>query len=161
MASRSVRRAQAERQRVVSGQAGPGKLRVVAFAAVALAIVAAGLFMAGSVFLGQRDRTDVAGSISMRISMDGFEPGTLEAAPGQTLTLDWWNQDEAMHLSGGVHTLVSDTLGVDYALPAQSRETIELKAPTTPGDYDFWCDSCCGGKDNPRMHGKLHVGVQS
>jgi heme/copper-type cytochrome/quinol oxidase subunit 2 len=62
-----------------------------------------------------------------------------------------------MHLTGGVHTLVSDTLNVRFELPAQSRKTITITAPTAPGDYDFWCDSCCGGKDNPQMHGKLRV----
>jgi heme/copper-type cytochrome/quinol oxidase subunit 2 len=30
-------------------------------------------------------------------------------------------------------------------------------APTRPGDYDFWCDSCCGGKESPTMHGILRV----
>jgi plastocyanin len=138
-------------------QAGPSKVRVAAFAVVAFAILGGGVYLAGSVFVGARDQTSVSGAISMRVSMDGFDPTTLEARPGQTLTLDWWNQDGAMHLTNGVHTLVSDSLDVRFELAAQSRKTIELTAPMTPGDYDFWCDSCCGGKDNPEMHGTLHV----
>jgi cytochrome c oxidase subunit 2 len=137
----------------------PSKLRVAAFVLVALAILGGGIYMAGSAFLGQRGGTAVAGAISMRVSMDGFDPGTIQAKPGQTVTLDWWNQDAAMHLTGGVHTMVSDTLGIRFELRAQSRETVTIVAPMTPGDYDFWCDSCCGGKDNPKMHGKLHVSV--
>jgi cytochrome c oxidase subunit 2 len=136
----------------------PTRIRAIAFGLVAVAILGTGIYLAGSVFLGQRDRT-TDGAISMRISMSGFDPSVLDAKPGQTLTIDWWNTDGAMHLQGGVHTLVSDTLGVRLELPAQSRKTITLTAPMTPGDYDFWCDSCCGAKDSPDMHGTLRVQV--
>lgn len=135
----------------------PSKLRVAAFLVVAAVVIGGGIYMAGSVFMGQRDKTTVAGGMALGVSMDGFDPSTLNAKPGQTLTLDWWNQDAPMHLTNGVHTLVSDTLNVRLELPAQSRKTVTLTAPMTLGDYDFWCDSCCGGKDNPKMHGKLHV----
>ena len=131
--------------------------RIAAFAVIAVLVLGGGIYLAGSVFLGQRGQTHVAGAIPMRISMAGFDPQTIDAQPGQTITLDWWNTDVAMHLQGGVHTLVSDALHVRYALPAESRETITLTAPATPGDYDFWCDSCCGGKASPDMHGTLHV----
>ena len=135
----------------------PSKLRVAAFLAVAAIVIGGGIYMAGNVFFGQRDKTNVSGAMTMGISMDGFDPATLRAKPGETLTIDWWNQDAPMHLTNGVHSLVSDTLKVRLELPAQSRKTVQLTAPMAPGDYDFWCDSCCGGKDNPKMHGKLHV----
>jgi cytochrome c oxidase subunit II len=147
------------RPRRATTDARPSKLRVAAFLLVAAAILGGGVYLAGSVFIGQRDKTSVAGAISMRISMDGFDPGTLEAKQGQTLTLDWWNEDASMHLENGVHTLVSDTMNLHLELAAQSRKTVTITAPMAPGDYDFWCDSCCGGKDNPKMHGKLHVGA--
>jgi cytochrome c oxidase subunit 2 len=143
--------------RRASAKAQPSKLRIAAFLLIAVAILGGGIYMASSVFFGQRDQSSVSSAISMRISMDGFDPGTLDAKPGQTLTLDWWNQDAAMHLTNGVHTLVSDSMNVRLELAAQSRKTVTITAPTAPGDYDFWCDSCCGGKDNPKMHGKLHV----
>jgi plastocyanin len=133
------------------------KGRVIAFAMVAVLIVGTGAYLAGSVFLGQRDKTTVTGAIPMRISMAGYDPAVLHARPGQTVTIDWWNTDGAMHLEGGVHTLVSDTLAIRYELPAESRRTITITAPTKPGDYDFWCDSCCGGKESPAMHGTLRV----
>lgn len=131
--------------------------RIAAFGAVAVLVLGVGVALAGSVFFGQRDRPTVAQAIPMRISMAGYEPKTLDAKPGQTLTLDWWNTDGAMHLEGGVHTLVSPELGIREELPAESRKTITITAPERPGDYDFYCDSCCGGKDNPQMHGTLHV----
>jgi cytochrome c oxidase subunit 2 len=135
----------------------PGRLRVIAFGIAAVAILGAGIYMAGSVFMGQRDKPSTPGALAMRISMDGFDPRPIAAKPGETLTIDWWNTDASMHLTNGVHTLVSDTLGLNLALPAESRKTITITAPAVPGDYDFWCDSCCGGKDNPNMHGTLHV----
>jgi cytochrome c oxidase subunit 2 len=142
----------------VAASPKPTRIRAIAFGLIAAAILGTGMYLAGSVFLGQRDRT-TDGAMSMRISMAGFDPNVLAAKPGETLTIDWWNSDGPMHLQNGVHTLVSDTLGVRLEVPAQSRKTITLTAPSTPGDYDFWCDSCCGGKDSPDMHGTLRVRV--
>ncbi len=172
MTTRAARRAQArdlppdeaqpakERQ-VARPVAKPkaSKLRVVAFLVIAAVVIGGGAYLAGNVFMGQRDKTNVSGAITMGISMDGFNPNVLKAKAGQTLTLDWWNDDAPMHLTGGVHTMISDKLSVRFELPAQSRKTIQLVAPMAPGDYDFWCDSCCGGKDNPKMHATLHVEV--
>lgn len=133
------------------------RLRGAAFTVLVVAVLGVGLYLAGGVFLGQRDTTVVAAATPMRISMAGFDPKMIHVKPGETVTLDWWNSDGAMHLSGGVHTLVSEALGIRLELPAESRKTITITAPLTPGDYDFWCDSCCGGKDSQTMHGNLHV----
>ena len=132
-------------------------LRGVAFFLVAGIILAGGLYLAGNVFTAQRDQPTTADAIPMRISMAGFDPAVLEAEPGEILTLDWWNTDGGIHLTGGVHTLVSADLGIRYELPAQSRRTITIAAPEEPGDYDFWCDSCCGGEASPNMHATLRV----
>ena len=134
-----------------SASTRPSKLRALAFMVVAVAILGGGIYLAGSVFMGQRDKPSTPGAFAMRISMDGFDPNPITAKPGETLTIDWWNTDAAMHLTNGVHTMVSDALKIDFALPAESRKTITITAPTAPGDYDFWCDSCC------KMHGTLHV----
>ncbi len=42
-------------------------------------------------------------------------------------------------------------------LPAEGRRTVAFQAPTTPGTYDIYCDTCCGGKDSPTMHGAIVV----
>jgi len=133
------------------------RLRGAAFGLVAVAVLGVGVYLAGGVFLGQRGTTEVAAALPMRVSMAGFDPAVIRAKPGETVTLDWWNTDGAIHLQGGVHTLVSDSLGVRLELAAQSRKTITLTAPAAPGDYDFWCDSCCGGYESPAMHGILRV----
>jgi len=133
------------------------RIRAAAFGMVVIAVLGVGVYLAGSVFMGQRGTTTVAAATPMRISMSGFDPKVIHARPGQTVTLDWWNTDGAMHLQGGVHTMVSDDLGIRLELPAESRKTVTFAAPTKPGDYDFWCDSCCGGKASPSMHGLVRV----
>jgi cytochrome c oxidase subunit 2 len=147
----------AEREAWAAAERRSRIMRTAAFGLVTLVVLGGGIYLAGGVFLGQRATTQVAAALPMRISMAGFDPAVIHAKPGETVTLDWWNTDGAMHLQGGVHTLVSDTLGVRLELAAQSRKTITLTAPTQPGDYDFWCDSCCGGRDSPTMHGILRV----
>jgi cytochrome c oxidase subunit 2 len=135
----------------------PSKLRVLGFLVVAVVLLGAGIYMAGNTFFTSHDVSTPTGAIAVSSGMDGFTPKTLDAKPGQTLTLVWSNKDDAAMLTNGVHTLVSDSLKVRLELPAESTKTVQLTAPMTPGDYDFWCDSCCGGKDTPAMHGTLHV----
>jgi cytochrome c oxidase subunit 2 len=141
----------------------PSKLRAIAFGLVAVAILGAGIYVAGSVFLGARGNDAPGGFQSVRISMAGWNPVTIDAKAGQTMKLHFWDTDSAMHLSemdpssGGVHTFISDTLNVNVAIPAEGSKDFTFTAPTKPGNYDFWCNTCCGGKGSPDMHGKLHV----
>lgn len=182
MSTRAARRAQgraADRGRIE--QTAPraatnpatqhSRLRAAAFLVVVAVVVGAGLYYAGNIFFRTSpvgstamdmtgSSTIVApatGAIDLRVSMDGFDPKVIKAKPGQSLTFEWWNTDGAMHLENGVHTMVSDSLGIRYQLAAQSKETISFKAPDKPGAYDYWCDSCCGGKDNPGMHARIEV----
>ena len=81
---------------------------------------------------------------------------------GETVALELWTTDSAPHLHGGVHTLISDELGIYEELPAagttgESRKVVSIDTPTTPGTYDIYCDTCCGGKASPTMHGSLVV----
>ncbi len=170
MTTRAARRAQARnlapgdvptakprRGAKPSEHSRPSKLRVAAFLVVALANQGPGLYKARNTFFSSHDASTPAGAIAVSSGMDGFTPSTLDAKPGQTLTLVWSNKDDAAMLANGVHTLVSDSLKVHLEDPAESTVTVTLTAPMTPGDYDFWCDSCCGGRDTPAMHGTLHV----
>ena len=59
-------------------------------------------------------------------------------------------------------TAVNDELGIYEELPAagptgESRKVVTIQAPDKPGTYDIYCDTCCGGKASPTMHGKLTV----
>ncbi len=132
--------------------------RVVAFLLVATVILGAGTYLAASVFLGQRGTSDIAGALPVRLSMAGFDPKVIDAKAGQTVSLDFWNTDNAMHLDGGgVHTFIMDSQHIYVTIPPEARKAYSFAAPTTPGDYDFYCNTCCGGKASPTMHGTLHV----
>ena len=131
--------------------------RAVGFVALVVAVLGAGLWLATSDLLGQRGTPTSGKAIAVRASMAGFTPRIIEAAPGETVNVDFWTTDAAPHLMGGVHTFISDELGIREELPAESRVSFAFAAPATPGDYDIYCDTCCGGKDSPTMHGLIRV----
>lgn len=135
------------------------KLRAGAFGLIAVVILGAGLYMAGGVFLGQRDKSMDTAAIPVRLSMAGFDPKVITTKAGAEVNLDFWNQDNAMHLDGGgVHTFIMPEYQDIYVkIPAEARQSFSFTAPTIPGDYDFYCDTCCGGKESPTMHGTLRV----
>ena len=120
---------------------------------------AAALYLAGGVFLGQRGSTEIAGALPVRLSMAGFDPKVITVKAGAEVNLDFWNQDNAMHLDGGgVHTFIMPEYQNIYVkIPAEARQAFTFTAPSAPGDYDFYCDTCCGGKESPTMHGTLRV----
>lgn len=135
-----------------TGQERYGKY---AFGAIVAVVLLGGLWLAFGNFLTRP--VAATGSISVQSSMAGFTPAEIRVKAGSTVTLDWWTEDAAMHLQNGVHTMISPELGLNEALPAESRRAVAWTVPNKPGTYDVWCDSCCGGKGNPQMHGKIVV----
>jgi len=137
------------------------RIRKAAFGLVAVVVLAAGAYLAFGDFLGQRGATTAGGAISVQSSMAGFGP-PIHVKAGQIARLDWWTNDAAVHLQGGVHTMLSEALGLNEALPAagpsgESRRLVTFTAPMKTGEYDIYCDTCCGGKASPTMHGKIIV----
>ena len=131
------------------------KARPAIFGAIIVVVLAAGAYLAFGDFLNRP--AAAAGTIDVQSSMAGFTPSEIRVTAGSTVTLDWWTQDAAMHLENGVHTMVSPDLGLYEELPAESRKAVTWQVPDKPGTYDVYCESCCGGKDNPQMHGKIVV----
>lgn len=157
-AQREQAMADREHGRVRKSARPPLAGRAVAFFAIAVLILGAGTYLAASVFLGQRGTSSVAGALPVRLSMAGFDPKVIDAKAGQTVKLDFWNTDNAMHLDGGgVHTFIMDSQHIYVTIPPEGRKEYSFTAPTTPGDYDFYCNTCCGGKASPTMHGTLRV----
>jgi len=134
----------------------PGRWRYATGAAAVVVVLGAGLLLGFGDFLG-RPAPGAATATPVRMSMAGFDPAIITATAGTDLELELWTTDAAVHLQGGVHTLISDELGIREELPAESHRTVTLSMPTEPGDYDIYCDTCCGGKASPTMHGKLRV----
>jgi cytochrome c oxidase subunit 2 len=131
------------------------KLRPLLFAGVVVAVLGVGVYFAFGNFLTRP--AAAAGTISVQSSMAGFTPSEIRVKAGATVTLDWWTEDAAMHLKDGVHTMIAPDLGLREELRAESRRAVAWQVPNKPGTYDVWCDSCCGGKDSPTMHGKIVV----
>ena len=148
------RRAQRERERARAGKSG-ATARKLAFGGLVVAVLAVGAALAFGDFL-DRPTTD-SGAIDVQSSMAGFTPSVITVKAGAQVALHWWTDDAAIHLQGGVHTMVSDELGLREELAAESERTVSWTAPNRPGTYDVWCDTCCGGKDSPTMHGKIVI----
>jgi cytochrome c oxidase subunit 2 len=143
------------RAAVRSRQTTYEKARPAIFGVIVVAVLAVGGWLAFGNFLTRP--TAAPGTVSVKSSMAGFTPAEIHVQAGSTVTLNWWTEDAAMHLQGGVHTMVAPGLGLNESLPAESRRIVTWQVPNKPGTYDVYCESCCGGKDNPVMHGKIVV----
>jgi cytochrome c oxidase subunit II len=133
------------------------RLRKAAFGTVVIGVLVLGGVLAFGDFVDRPAATAASGTIDVQSSMAGFNPSEIKVTAGETVTLDWWTDDAAPHLQGGVHTMVSTDLGLYEELPAESNRTVVWTVPDKPGTYDVWCESCCGGKDSPTMHGTIVI----
>ena len=131
------------------------RAKPILFALIVVGVLAAGAVLAFGDFLNRP--AAAAGTIDVQSSMAGFTPSEIRVKAGTTVTLDWWTEDAAIHLQGGVHTMIAPDLGLNERLPAEGRRAVTWQVPDKPGTYDVYCDSCCGGKDSPTMHGKIVV----
>lgn len=131
----------------------------VAFGGVIVVVIALGGYLAFGDFFGRG--APATGAVSVQASMAGFTPGEIHIKAGEAVTLDFWTQDNPIHLRGGVHTMISQELGLLAELPgataSSSHIPVQFTAPMQPGTYDIYCDTCCGGKASPTMHGKVIV----
>jgi plastocyanin len=137
------------------------RIRKAAFGLIAVLVLAGGAYLAFGDFLAPRAAA-TGDAIGVQASMAGFTPVTIRVKAGEAVTLDFWTRDSAVHLERGVHTLISDELGIRAELPgadavSESRVAVTFTAPMKAGPYDIYCDTCCGGRDNPTMHGKIVV----
>jgi len=131
------------------------RARPALFGATIVAVLAVGAYLAFGDFLNRP--AAAAGTINVQSSMAGFTPSEIRVRAGTTVTLDWWTQDAPLHLQGGVHTMIAPALGLREELPAESRRAVAWQVPGEPGTYDVYCDTCCGGKGSPTMHGKIVI----
>lgn len=145
-----------QRHRIDDEAEHRARWRSVAAAGFVVVILGAGLVLGFGDFFGRPDG-ETADALPVQLSMAGFDPAIITAKAGAELTVELWTTDAAPHLHNGVHTLISDELGIYEELAAESRRTVTLEMPTAPGDYDIYCDTCCGGKASPSMHGILRV----
>jgi plastocyanin len=97
-------------------------------------------------------------AVQIRASMGGFDPMTLQVKAGSRVRIEFASTDTSFHSDGGGwHEYAIDALGIDWKVGPESSEVFEFTAPATPGTYAWYCDICCGGKENPSMQGTLTV----
>lgn len=128
------------------------------FGLIAVVVLGVGGFLGFGDFWSRPVASGANGQvISVQSSMAGFTPAEIRVRAGSTVTLEWWTDDSALHLQGGVHTMIAPELGLSETLPAESRRQVTWTVPDKPGRYDVYCDSCCGGKASPSMHGTIVI----
>jgi cytochrome c oxidase subunit 2 len=90
---------------------------------------------------------------AQRVTVDiaGFHPANLTATAGRPMQIQIINPDSSMHSDGGGwHELAIPELGINARIAPRSDKTVDIPA-TAAGEYAFYCDVCCGGKENPSM----------
>ncbi len=91
------------------------------------------------------------------ITMAGFDPPVLRVPAGRPFTVRLVNPDSPYHTDGGGwHQFRLERLGIDVRVPPRSQRT-QTFAGLAAGTYEFYCDVCCGGKENPTMRGVIEV----
>ena len=131
-------------------------VRTVVFAGLVLIVggVAIGLVVTR---LQGPGATDTA-AVQVHASMGGFDPPALTVKTGQTVKVELSSMDTSMHSDGGGwHQFAIDALDINWKVGPLSSKVFEFTAPATAGTYSWYCDICCGGKENPSMQGKLTV----
>jgi plastocyanin len=97
-------------------------------------------------------------AVQVHASMGGFDPAALTVKAGQLVKVELSSMDTSLHSDGGGrHEFAIDALGIDWKVGPLSSKVFEFTAPAAAGTYSFYCNICCGGKENPSMQGKLTV----
>ena len=148
------RKMQTEKQK---NQAKKLPFMSILFVVIVIAIFSSAAYIVMSRTVSQEPLDKDA--IKMTITMAGFEPNVIRAKAGETVKINLINPDSSMHTDGGgVHNfqLKAGLANVNVTLQPESQKVFSF-TPTQPGEYHWYCDSCCGGKENPSMHGTLIV----
>jgi cytochrome c oxidase subunit 2 len=131
------------------------RARAAIFIVLALAVVGGAAYALWPKELGTTDANPV--DVTLRIDMGGFTPPYLSAPAGRPLRLRIVNPDNSHHSDGGgVHGFTIVALGIDERVQPETTKVVTIPAASV-GEYAFYCDTCCGGKENPSMQGVLTI----
>jgi heme/copper-type cytochrome/quinol oxidase subunit 2 len=161
MSQRKLRASPADHEHARQ-KAARQRLKVGAFVIATLAILGIAAFLVVSPLRAVRgpasNAAAPAGEIrQVMVNMAGFDPRTLRVRAGQPFTVRLVNPDSQFHTDGGGwHQFRIEKLDVDVRIPPKSERS-QTFARLAPGTYEFYCDICCGGKENPEMRGVIEV----
>ena len=125
------------------------------FAVAATLVVGLAVFLAFNPL--RAEKPQAPGGQQVTVTMAGFSPQRLTGKAGSDLTLTLVNPDSKFHTDGGGwHQFRVEALDLDVKIPPSSQRTVTLR-DLRAGSYIFYCDVCCGGKENPAMRGILEV----
>lgn len=145
-----------KRNRTRSTERG-GLWKPLAFLVIVLATLGATGWLLLPVFSLGRSEGGKPTLVEVKGSMGGFSPSVLRVKAGHPLTVRLTNLDSRFHFDGGgKHQFAIDELGVNIIAPPKGTSEATF-TPTRPGAYAFYCDVCCGGRENPAMQGQLIV----
>ncbi len=131
--------------------------KIILFMVIVIAIFGAAIFLVMSKSAALEPVNKDA--IKMTITMAGFEPNIIRAKTGQPVTINLINPDNSHHTDGGgIHNFVltAGLANMNITVQPESQKVFTF-TPTQKGEYHWYCDSCCGGRENPGMHGTLIV----
>ena len=127
-------------------------LRLTIFAAVVVLVVGTAVWL-----LRPQQISQGAVDQTIEVTMAGFTPPNLTIAAGKPTTVRLINPDSSHHTDGGgVHQFAVPGLGLDVKVQPESDKVFTIPAAKA-GTYAFYCDVCCGGKENPSMQGTIVV----
>lgn len=130
-------------------------LRAAIFAILALAVAGGAIYSLWPKELVTTDPAPV--DVELRIDMGGFTPPTISAPANRLVRVRIVNPDSSHHSDGGgVHGFTIVKLGVDAKVQPETTQVVTIR-PSAAGEYAFYCDTCCGGKENPSMQGVLKL----
>lgn len=131
------------------------KLRLAGFIVITLGLLGLTVWLINPSF--QQSGASATPDRTVQVTMAGFAPAKLAIPAGKAVNIELVNPDSAGHTDGGgVHQFASPTLGVDVKVQPRSKLIFTIPA-AAPGVYNFYCDVCCGGKENPTMQGTITV----
>ncbi|HEY6203909.1 MAG TPA: cupredoxin domain-containing protein [Candidatus Limnocylindria bacterium] len=129
--------------------------RAAIFAILAFAVTGGAISALWPKQLATADPAPV--DVELRIDMGGFTPPTISAPADRLVRVRIVNPDSSHHTDGGgVHGFTIVKLGVDAKVQPETTQVVTIP-PSAAGDYAFYCDTCCGGKENPSMQGLLKL----
>ena len=95
--------------------------------------------------------------VDIAADMAGFDQTEIHLQAGEPVTIRLTSLDNEHHTDGGgKHQWAVDELGIDILAEPLSSAYATF-TPETPGQFNFYCDVCCGGRANPTMQGTLIV----